>query len=559
MKIPRKLLALLCAMLCLLVACGKAAEEPETQPQENTVYESESVLWEAEEDPVEEPMGPSYAFTDTHFYAVGDGGRENGASHMLYYAALNDLERVKRVPLPIHCEGDWLQDKRIDRIDAQWIYLTAKTRGGFYIQLRTALDMFHSEFLGKSDTLSEVERPAKEPPVELNAFCNRYDSYAHKYREILPRPDYEFTEYYAKTPTHIFAVRGGKPFQRGNELYRMPLTDISQQEKIPLPGKFDEIAICGLTEKWLFVSVGQTVYDESSGSPQVKSTITYKLPLDSYKTEKIDEYKIDWYPRYNAASNSLLYLQEKTVEALHLNTSKRSTVFDFSDYYCSANDSVIRGWFNAPDGTVVLDIIAHWWAGTQNCIAIGKDNAVQVMDVCDIPWYTQLKGPQNEAEEQLEKRGYDSDRDTYVNTYITCGAYVYYVENVKNTNRTRNLYRVKPDGTAKELLRAGTHIFSLVAVKDKLCCLAFAPYTAEDGTVHESDDIGFYSLHEDGKLNKVIDTGWLGEWADYGWERFGDLIMFGIHSWGSSENAMSCIYDPATSATFYAYEKETTP
>jgi len=544
MKFSRKLPALLCAILCLLAACGKAAGEPETQPPETvTTNEYEGAPWEAEEDSVEEPMGPSYAFTDTHFYAVGDGGRENGASHMLYYAALNDLEFVKRVPLPIHYEGDWLQDKRIDKIDAQWIYLTSKTRGGFYIQLRTALAAFHSEFLGISDTLLEVELPAKEPPVELNEFCNRYDSYAHRYRETVPRPNYEFTKFFAKTPTHIFATRGGKLWDetRSNELYRMTLNDISRQEKITLPGKVEYITICGLTEEWLYVCSGKT---------------TFRVSLKTLKAEQVDTYESEMAPRYNAASNSLLYVKGETVEALHLTTGKRSTAFDFSDYYNPANDSFVRGWFNAPDGTVVLNIIAHWWAGTQNCIAVGKNNAVQVMDVYDIPWYTQLKGPQNEAEEQLEKRGYDSDRDTYVNTYVTCGAYVYYVENVKNTNRTKNLYRVKPDGTDRELLRAGTHIFSLVAVKDKLCCLAFTPYTAEDGTVHESDDIGFYSLHEDGKLNKVIDTGWLGEWADYDWEHFGDLIMFGIHSWGSSENAISCIYDPATSATFYAYEKE---
>jgi hypothetical protein len=353
-------------------------------------------------------------------------------------------------------------------------------------------------------------------------------------RESVPRPDYEFTECYARTPTHIFAVRGGKPWVHGNELCRMPLDDIAKQEKIPLPGKFDEIAICGLTERWLFVSIGQAPLGEHDSYPKLQSATTYRLSLDTLKPEKIDEGKMNQYPRYNAASNSLLSIRDKTVEALNLDTGKRSEIYNFSAYYNPDNDAHIRGWANTPDGPS-LEILGNWWDGPFYCIVFDGGNTGRMMDRADVPGW------------------YEPQPENSVGDHITCGEYVYYVqatdEQIDVYRYVNNLYRMKIDGSDVKLLRAKTNIFSMMAVNGKLCCMAWLPN-------HEDDAFGFYALGEDGKVVKTIDTGWLGEWADYDWGRLGDLIMFYFDASSYAENAISCLYDPATGATFYAYEKE---
>jgi len=354
-------------------------------------------------------------------------------------------------------------------------------------------------------------------------------------RESVPKPAYEFTEYYAKTPAHIFVVRGGNPWVHGNELYRMPIGDISQQEKISLPGNFDEIAICGLTEQWLYVSCGQAVLDyDYSSYPKLQSAVTYRLSLDTLKAEKIDESKTSYYPRYNSANDSLLYVKDKTVEALNLGTGKRSEVFDFSAYYNPANDAHIRGWANTPDGPS-LEILGNWWSGPFYCIVFNSDNVGRVMDRDAVPGW------------------YEPQPDNSVGDHITCGNYVYYVEatDEKTNDYTyvKNLYRMKLDGSDTKLLRAKTNIYTMMAINDKLCCLAWLPG-------NDDDVFGFYALDEDGKVVKAIDTGWYGEWANYGWKRFGDYIMFIFDASSNAEEAISCLYDPATGATFYAYERE---
>ena len=367
-------------------------------------------------------------------------------------------------------------------------------------------------------------------------------------KESVPRPDYEFTEYFAKTPTHIFATRGGKPFEHGNELYRMPLGDISRQEKIALPGQFDEIAICGLSEQWLFVSTGQTVIDEGSSYPRLLSAVTYRISLKTLKSEQVDEClnkspKYGIYPRYNAGSDSLLYIRDSVVEALPLGTENRNEVFDFSDQYNPASDAHVRGWANTPDGPS-LEILGDWWDGPFYCIVFDSNNIGRVMDREDMLKYAQPEP--NKVEEELKDHNYSDEQITFVYSYATCGNYVYYVEESYST-KERNLYRVKLDGTGKELLRKNTNIFSLMEVNDKLFCLAHWP--------EDSEGMGFYSLDEKGQLLKVIDTGWSGEWAWYGWERFGEFIMFYFEAQAYAEKAISSLYSPLTGATFYAYEK----
>ena len=534
---------LVLAALCSLAACGTPMPDDAQTTIESTQAVTEAP-WETEE--AKKPgLEPSWAVSDTHFYAVGFGyGKAPGRAP--YYAPLDDLGNARRIPLPIHYQGDWYTDFRIDKLDGQWLYLTGLA-GTRYVQMRVDTETFRFEYLGESKDKPAFTPPAQTPPMEPDEFSESYrDAYKRLQAEALPRPAYEFTGTFAKTPTHIFATRSKKAYgDSATELYRMPLGNLSKQEKISLPGKIDELAICGLTEKWLFVGCGQADEDDN-----LQRVVTYRISLDTLKAERIDEGKTEWpYPRYNAASNSLLYIKGTTVEALGLDTGKRGVIFDFGDYYKENQESSrISGWYNTADGSPVLKTLVGWWGGIGTCFVFEKDGTVRIADEMDLP---RAKTPPDytpgKAEQELEARD-------DVLTHTACGAYVYYAEG--DYSRERNLYRMKPDGTGKELLRAGTHIYQLMSVKDKLFCLAYTPYTAEDGTMHDGEEVGFYSLDDKGKLLKVIDNGYDGEWGWSSWERLGDFIMFVRFGVNGSETGLQSIYDPATGAVFYAYDKE---
>jgi len=634
----KKLLAiLLCLIFVGLCACGKPVEEPMDETTAMTTIATEITEPPQEDEEPLESMRPSYALTATRFYAVGKGGRENAGSALLY-VPLDNLSQVRRVPLPIHYEGKWLRELRIDSVDDKWITLTVCAAKEYYqadteiayVRLRVALDTFSCEFFGESKVLPNIEQApqAEYLPVNeaekaliyadgnegilnymaLNGICycikqtesdhgislysidengaisdallesrwSRFendklerlgdmilwinesqvvalydpvtgqafqaDNYYNNWDwEALPKPEYEFTLSYAKTPTHIFASRGG-------ELYRMPLNDIAQQEKISLPKKFDDIAISGLTKQCLYVSGGRTNIDEGSSYPRLLSTVTYRISLETLKVEQVDESEVGEiprygiYPRYNAASNSLLYVRDHAVEALKLDTGKRSKIFDFDGYYLG--DSCVRGWLNAPDGEVVLDILGNWWDGPTNYAIFGKGNAVRMSDRGSYWFGTEMpEHKPNRAEKELEKRN-------DIDTYVTCGDYVYYVERTEEIYddyyRVKNLYRMKTDSSNNKLLRAKTNIFSLMAVNDNLCCLAWLP--------SHSEEMGFYALDENGKVTRTIGHGYDGEWGGSGWRRFGELIMFNDYMHGSAEDELLVLYDPSTGAVFSRQE-----
>ena len=89
-----------------------------------------------------------------------------------------------------------------------------------------------------------------------------------------------------------------------------------------------------------------------------------------------------------------------------------------------------------------------------------------------------------------------------------------------------------------------------MAVDDKLCGFAGLQDSWDEGP------FDFCALNEDGKVIHVIDSGFSGEWAWNIWERLGDLILFTMCYANGSETGLQAIYDPATGAVFYAYDKE---
>jgi hypothetical protein len=280
------------------------------------------------------------------------------------------------------------------------------------------------------------------------------------------------------------------------------------------------------------------------------NTVTYRISLESLNAEQVDEREADKspgygiYPRYNAASNSLLYISDHKVEALNFDTDKRSTIFDFDGYYLG--NSCVRGWVNAPDGEVALEILGNWWDGPMNYAVFGKGNSVRMSDR-GFSW-SRAEPPEPPPHGEIEKALIEKFD---IVCFAAHGNYIYYVETIERNDYKqygiRDLYRIKSDGSDKKLLRAKTNIFSLWSEGGRLLCFAHLPDKYYDDYNYE---YGFYTLDENGKVANAIAHGFDGEWSNTDIERLGDLTMFMVNSHGSAENALITLYDPATDAMF---------
>ena len=447
---------------------------------------------------------------------------------------------------------EWLGEERhaADSYAGLWrvgdIIVAESIRSGAFLIFNTALDkpLFERNWIGDFTFWDEWETASP--------------------------PDYEIYSDYVLTLTHIYAVRSG-------ELYKMPLNNIAKQEKIALPNKRGSVAlkyvgIVGFTEQYIYVCRSGDAKDEDNYDYNA-TRVTYRVSLKTLQAEFLDEYDSAYLPRYNPEGNSLLYIQQKLpgryswegnrywVESFQLDDGKRSKLFDFSDYR-STIESSIDGWYNAPDGTIALDIWNGWASGFATYVAFGKDNAVRLVDGSAIPRIdrqqeetSQEPAPRNKAEESLAACVHGEEHgDIYVTTYQTYEGYTYYVECEESkddnygTESTYNFYRMKTNGTGKELLRAKTNIFSLMVYGSQLHCLAWRPNNGES--------YGLYVLDTDGKVTKTIAHGYDGEWGGTGIERMGDLVAFKSYNHWTSENGLICLYDPATGAVFMAQDKE---
>ena len=362
--------------------------------------------------------------------------------------------------------------------------------------------------------------------------------------EFVPAPEVEIYSDYVLTPAYIYAVSGGA-------LYRMPRGDIAKQEQIALPEKHDKTAlvdssICGFTEKYLYICRSAAPKDEENYDYTAKR-VTYRVALGSLKAELVDAYDSAELPRYNPADGSLLYITDGSIEAFHPDSGKRSKVLNFGDYL-GGMENHIDGWFNLPDGTAALKLWNGWASGFATCILFDANDSVRIADRYDLPMVKRQviekaeESPRNQAEKHLAKR------DDIV-TYITCGDYVYYAQVVGNQDeeyvQEKNLYSVKTDGSGLKLLRAKTNIFNLMVFEGKLHCLAYLP-----GEDFYEESYGFYALGMDGKVTKTIANGYDGEWGGTGLEHVGDLIAVKHYVHWSSENGLSCLYDPKSGAMF---------
>jgi len=347
---------------------------------------------------------------------------------------------------------------------------------------------------------------------------------------------FAYTATYASSPTHFYAVTD-------EGLYSAPLNNIARQRKITPPAKYRNLtsaSICGLSDQGLYVSWYGDDYDAPS------RFATCLVDTDTFESTVLDDGKYECAPWLNAASGSLLFVARIgegawRMEALRLRDSKRETIFDDASVLFFSG-IWLGHWHNTADGKVALELTVNDTPSDSGYILIDRNNKAASAAYRSIRFVEAWRDdatPQNRAEERLEARGVGVWR------YVTCGSYVYYVEEDSATGQN-NLYRVKPDSTGRELLRAKTNIYQLLALHGALYALAFVPSSFSDAPGYR---VGFYSLKEDGTVDTELTCVWEGEDNVHSLYPLGNLVQMNTYFvYGCRDGYFVALYDPATGA-----------
>ena len=385
-------------------------------------------------------------------------------------------------------------------------------------------------------------------------------------KEMTPPLDYEVIYGFAKTPTHYYAAHDGG-------IVYAPIDNLAKQTKIPLPGNHEGMKlagaeICGITKDYLFVNIWEArgkirheydggYYEEEDYENRVCAT--FRIAIGSWEAVALitDRYNSQRpLPWYNAASDSLLIplipleiADVVRLEAMQLGTRKRALVL--LDGEALSFGLWSSWWQNAQEGQAVLQECRSDDGRRDNYYVFDKHNQVQQKRYDEIrlveywDWKREVS-PKNKAEEALNSKG--------IGRYITCGAYVYYVQSGQDGTKD-DFYRVKIDNTEHKLLRGNTNIIQLKSAGDKLFCQAYNPtktrQSSEDSEVSRQIDI--YLLDEDGKHAKTLFHYWDNTEGNsgYGLMSYGDKLMV-THSVIYAPERFAFLYDPATAAKFPA-------
>jgi len=297
-----------------------------------------------------------------------------------------------------------------------------------------------------------------------------------------PAEGYSFGSYYAVTPEHFYFIElrfiGTREDGNlwGHHLWRTPWNDITKKTEIPLPKDSDGLVgspgICGITSKWLFVSMERG---------ELRDNKLYRISRETGKTEFMSDcYGLPW---YNAGSDSLLMLQCNNdsehkcgiqdrctyhLEALNVATGELSVLYDGKSIDPIGYSD---NWLTLDDGTISL-------TGSKKHIRIDAANRVR------------------------EEPDPDHGR-MYTSTQAECYGLLYSVE--AKEDDVKNLYRMKLDGTGKKLLRAKTNVEQLLEVNGKLYALAKYLQPQTDPSNY---DVMLHELDIDGKplWNKACGT-----------------------------------------------------
>ena len=350
--------------------------------------------------------------------------------------------------------------------------------------------------------------------------------------------DYEFTSTYAKTLTHFYAIVyvHSSEGQSRQALYYMPLGDLAKAQEIKLPRELTDgdgwFEICGITQKELFIS------RERRGG----GAALYRISMNTLQAEKmnISNAYNAW---YNTASGSFVALTggdyesstPRQMKVFRPDTGESSVIMDDVPWLSSMS----KHWHNTADGMIALGGSAEGGEGL--FVIVDKDDRSSLTSDEDIQfrldrWWE--KEPLNKAEEELAKR-------ETVRSYVTNGAWVYYVERMGKKN---NLYRMNADGSGKKLLREGTNIWRLFSIDGKLYCTALDPTRVEE---EQADDpVAAYLLNQEGKVEKVLFQDSSYDTGHAVLPFYGMAMVKSFHVYGGRDGYFCALYDPAADALF---------
>lgn len=288
-------------------------------------------------------------------------------------------------------------------------------------------------------------------------------------------------------------------------LYRVPFANITQGEQVPVPGE-GEIDIAGISDEYIIVRrhtaiVGTSLYYR-----------LYRISLSTYEATLIyasvySSELIYWgvnhsTPFFHAASYSLLYFHScyndsrLWLEYLCLQTGARNTFFELqTEAYFPTHGTV---WLHMEDGAVVLRAYALWsmWTVVRtHYILIDAHLNARAIQRGDIAFPS--SDPYG-TRTLLRNLGVFS-----TGAVAQRGDWVYFLRSwgYSPTPRSRwyhRLYRIRTDGTGRELMHEYLEFYSLYMFDGKL--FATVP-TMRD---RHYDAV---KLAEDGSIAKVIGFG----------------------------------------------------
>jgi len=166
-----------------------------------------------------------------------------------------------------------------------------------------------------------------------------------------------FTTAWAVTDAYVF-------LPTRSALSRLPLHDISQAERVEIPGN-GFAAILGLNEQYIFVSLQ---YPGRHARQHFHSHSVFRICLESWEAELLDEGTYFGVPRFHATSNSILFAHAEmdldtgtvTLEYLCLATGERGFFYEFESYNMFASG---MGWWQMENGSILF--INSSWGGVE--------------------------------------------------------------------------------------------------------------------------------------------------------------------------------------------------
>ena len=358
---------------------------------------------------------------------------------------------------------------------------------------------------------------------------------------------------WAKTPEYFFFTRIRRTSTTDSDgeiehnmeymLYRVPLEDITQGERIIVPGD-GEIEIVGVCEQFLYVS-------RKSGDWFERHYETHMVCLTTLEASWLDWGTYYGVPRFHQASNSILFahgcLDEMVVwlEALKIDTGMRHGIYKFE----SENfDSFGMGWWQLDNGNIVF-INSSWggaeWGSDFILIDAGlKAAQVQRHEIStDSPQDPQ---PQSSIEELIFELGlwWWPERRAIVEDWL------FYLLPVDEWGMRFSLYRINLDGTGESLLDGNSDIVSLLGLNNILLATMYAHIERGPG-----DDIDWHEavkLSHDGDVLKVLGAGWDGHNSAFGMRRLvdTDLVMIKDFGFFAVDGWVQGLYCTRTGALF---------